>query len=185
MNPINPWKKLSSRYVYTNPWIKVREDQVITPSGEEGIYGVVETKLAVGVVALTEDDQLYLVGQYRYPHDQYSWEIIEGGGEEGEDPLETAKRELREEAGLLAENWIQLGADFHISNCFSSETGIIYLARDLTETDAEPDDTEVLEVKKLPMTEALDLAHSGEIKDSITLIALQRLERWLNHNKKQ
>ena len=78
----NPWKRLSSREIYKNPWIRVREDQVITPHGKDGIYGVVEAKPAIGVVALTESLDTYLVGQYRYPLDQWSWEIPEGGGQE-------------------------------------------------------------------------------------------------------
>ena len=179
MTHINPWKKYGSRVVYENPWIKVREDQVIGPSGHASIYGVVDTRIATGVVALTPDNQVYLVGQFRYPTDEYSWEIIEGGADEAENPLETAKRELREEAGLKAGYWIQLGGECHLSNCFSSEVGYLYLARDLKEVGSQPDETEILELKKVPFKECLRMVETGEIKDAITIIAIFRAERLL------
>lgn len=179
----NPWKKLTSKEIYKNPWIRVREDRVITPGGTEGIYGVVETKTAIGIVALTNSEEIYFVGQYRYPIDEYSWEIVEGGSEPGEEPLETAKRELLEEAGVVATHWQQLGSHFHLSNCFTDEVAIIFLATGLTRRQAQPDDTEQLRVKKISVNEAVSLAESGKIKDSITLIALERLSRWLKQKK--
>src|SRR5690349_16648205 len=106
----NPWRRLSTRPIYENPWIKVREDQVIRPDGNPGIYGVVEFQSwAIGVVPLTEDGDTFLIGQYRYTLDQYSWEIPEGGGAKTETPLEAAQRELREEAGITASTWTYLG----------------------------------------------------------------------------
>src|ERR687890_1606450 len=111
----NPWRKISSREVYENPWIRVREDEVLRPDGEPGIYGVVHFKnVAVGVLAV-EGDELYLVGQYRYTLDRYSWEIPEGGCPEGEEPLDAARRELEEETGLRARCWEKLG-EAHLSN---------------------------------------------------------------------
>jgi 8-oxo-dGTP pyrophosphatase MutT (NUDIX family) len=157
----------------------VREDDVITPSGTPGIYGVVETRIATGVVALTDDNHIYLVGQYRYPVDEYSWEIPEGGSEIDEDPMETAKRELREETGLEAERWEQLGGEVHLSNCFSAERGFIYVARGLREGKAEPDHTEELQVKKIPFADCLAMVDRGEIKDSLTVIGVLRMARVL------
>src|ERR1043165_7412655 len=119
----NPWKTLASREVYDNEWIRVREDSVIRPDGEPGIYGVVHYKnIAVGVLAV-EDDSIYLVGQYRYPLEQYSWEIPEGGCPEGEAPLDAAKRELAEETGLRAETWEKMGVA-HLSNSVSAEIAV-------------------------------------------------------------
>ena len=176
---VSPWRTLSSREVYDNPWIRVREDQVIRPDGKPGIYGVVETRIATGVIALTPENEVYLVGQYRYPVNEYSWEIIEGGSDPGEPALEAAKRELREEAGLTAENWKQLGPEFHLSNCFSSEIGIVFLAQGLTLGQADPEGTEILKIKKLPLTQALEMVHSGEIKDSVSIVGLLRAARYL------
>ena len=112
MNPEeapNPWRVLGSRPVYENPWISVREDEVVRPDGNLGIYGVVHYKnTAVGVLPV-EDGHVYLVGQYRYPLERYSWEIPEGGCPEDEDPLQAARRELKEETGLEATRWEKLG----------------------------------------------------------------------------
>src|SRR3712207_4165057 len=106
----NPWKTVDSRTVYDNPWINVREDQVIRPDGAPGIYGVVHMKnQAIAVLPMDKDGSIYLVGQYRYTLNAYSWEIPEGGSPEGEDPLETAQRELLEETGLVAASWKLLG----------------------------------------------------------------------------
>ncbi|MCF6287421.1 MAG: NUDIX hydrolase, partial [Candidatus Hydrogenedentes bacterium] len=142
----NPWKTLSSEVKYQNPWISVREDQVIRPDGQPGIYGVVDCRVATGVLAFSEDDELYLVGQYRYALGCYSWEIIEGGAETGEDPLEACKRELQEEAGLVAERWEPLGHEIHLSNCHSSERGFLFVAHGLSHVGATPEGTEELQV---------------------------------------
>ena len=174
----NPWKRLSSREIYQNPWIRVREDQVITPHGKDGIYGVVEAKPAIGVVALTESLDTYLVGQYRYPLDQWSWEIPEGGGHDGEEILNCAKRELKEETGLSAEKWTFLDT-MYTSNCFTNEIGHVFLAEELTQGSAEPDETELLEVKRVPFLEAYRMVLECEIKDSLSIVALFRVQQHL------
>lgn len=179
MNTDNPWQRLSSRIVYQNPWIRVREDQVIRPDGNPGIYGVVETRIATGVVALDDQQQVFLVGQFRYTMGEYSWEIIEGGSEEGETALAAAMRELREEAGLVAEEWIQLGGEVHLSNCHSSEVGFFFLARKLSQVESSPDGTELLQIRKLPLAEALRMVDAGEVKDAMTIIGLARAEQFL------
>lgn len=176
MSEKNPWKTVSTKVVYENPWISVREDQVICPDGSPGIYGVVDCRIATGVVALTNDSHIYLVGQYRYPLDRYSWEIIEGGAETGETALEAAQRELVEEAGIIAKNWTPLGPEIHLSNCHSSESGNLFLARELSFTQSKPDHTEVLQIKKVSLKEAFSMLSSGEISDSLTIIALSRLK---------
>ena len=179
MSEDNPWKTVSSKYVYENPWIKVREDQVIRPDGKPGIYGVVETKMATGAVVVDENLELVLVGQYRYPLDFYSWEIIEGGADSGETPLEAAKRELLEEAGLIAENWQQLGPQIHLTNCHSSEEGRVYLAQGLSQGESDPEGTEVLQIRRVSFDEALSMIDRGEITDAMSLIGIERAKRVL------
>ena len=176
----NPWKTLSSRIVYKNPWITLREDDVITPSGNKGIYGVVDCKIATGVVALTKESNIVLVGQYRYTMHEYSWEIIEGGTEAGEDPKEAAKRELQEEAGYLSKDFIELGPEIHLSNSHSSERGLLYLAKDLETVPSAPEETEVLVIKEVPFKDAIALIENGEIKDSLSIIGIYRAGRLLN-----
>lgn len=173
----NPWKTLSSEVKYENPWITVREDQVIRPDGKPGIYGVVDCRVATGVIALTEADEVYLVGQYRYALDCYSWEIIEGGAEVGEDPLEACKRELQEEAGLLADHWEPLGHELHLTNCHSSERGFLYVARGLHHVGASPEGTEELQVKKVPWAEAVAMVDRGEINDAFSIMAILMYDR--------
>ena len=129
-------------------------------------------KLAVGVVALTEANEVYLVGQYRYPTERYSWELIEGGGEDGEDTLSTAKRELKEEAGIEASKWELLASEVQLSNCYTSELAYLYLAQDLTTGESSPEATEELIVKKIELKIALQMAISGEISDALSIIGI-------------
>src|SRR5687768_13762509 len=169
----NPWRKTASREVYENDWIHVREDAVVRPDGEPGIYGVVHFKnLAVGVLAV-EGDELYLVGQYRYTLESYSWEIPEGGCPEGEDPLEAARRELEEETGLRARRWEKMG-EAHLSNSATDEFAVWYLATELTQGEQRPDGTEELRVRRVKVAEALRMALAGEITDALTLLAVMQ-----------
>ncbi len=168
----NPWKTLSTRDVYENPWIRVRHDEVIRPDGQAGIYGVVHYKnKAIAVLPIDDEGYTYLVGQYRYTLDIYSWEIPEGGCPEGEEPLEAAKRELLEETGLTAEHWQQLGTA-HLSNSVSDEEAILFLATALTQGEAQPEGTEKLEVRRVAFAEALRMVMTGEITDSLTVMTI-------------
>jgi 8-oxo-dGTP pyrophosphatase MutT (NUDIX family) len=171
----NPWRKLSSRKIYDNPWISVREDRVIRPDGGEGIYGVVHFKnIAIGILAV-EGDFLYLIGQYRYPLERYSWEIPEGGCPEDEDPLRAAQRELEEETGLRAANWVKMG-QAHLSNSVSDELAIWFLATGLTAGQCRPEGTEQLAVRRVLFSEALRMVLEGEITDSLSLLAIMRYQ---------
>lgn len=180
MSTGNPWKTVGTKEIYSNPWMSIREDSVIRPDGKPGIYGVIDARIATGAVAITPEREIYLVGQFRYPTKVYSWEIIQGGTDPGEDPLTACKRELQEEAGLVAKKWTPLGGEVHLSNCISSEKGFIYLAEGLSETDSSPDGTEVLQIKKVPFAQAVDMAVRGEIVDAVSVIAILLAEKWLD-----
>ncbi|GAA0550713.1 NUDIX domain-containing protein [Chitinophaga japonensis] len=172
----NPWKILSSEVQYDNKWIRLTEHQVINPNGGQGIYGVVHFKnLAIGVVALDEAQHIYLVGQYRFPLEQFSWEIPEGGGPLGEDALVSAKRELLEEAGLVAHHWTPI-VHMHLSNSVSDETGIVYLARDLEQHAAQPEETEQLTVQRIPFEQAYQMVKDHRITDSISIAAIMKIK---------
>ncbi len=172
----NPWTLLSSEQKYDNPWIRVDEHQVLKPNGEPGIYGVVHFKnRAIGIVAIDEHDYVYLVGQYRYPLKKYSWEIPEGGGPQGEAPLEAAKRELLEETGLIAAHW-ELMLEMDLSNSVSDESCQVFVASGLSLREAQPEDTEELQVRRLPFEKAVELVLAGEITDSVSVAALLKLK---------
>ena len=171
----NPWQTVSSTEVYRNPWIQVTEHRVIRPDGKPGIYGVVAFQnLAVGVLALNDEGFLVLVGQWRYPLGAYSWEIPEGGCPLGQDPLETAQRELREETGLVAHEWKSM-LRMHLSNSVSDEAAVVFVARSLRQGVAEPEGTEKLMVRWVRPSEAWDMIQQGLITDSISVAAIQHL----------
>src|SRR5215203_1102216 len=167
----NPWLTLGSRRVYENSWISVREDSVVRPDGEPGIYGVVHYKnTAVGVLPV-ENEHVYLVGRLRLEKKNYSWEIPEGGCPEGEEPLEAARRELKEETGFEAGNWRRLGEAF-LSNSVADEYAVWFLATDLVAGKQQNEGTEVIGVRRVPLREAIVMAIDGRITDALSVLAL-------------
>jgi 8-oxo-dGTP pyrophosphatase MutT (NUDIX family) len=168
----NPWTTVSSRDIYDNPWIQVREDQVIRPDGKPGIYGVVHYKnRAIGVLPVEDDGSIWMVGQYRYPLERYSWEIPEGGGPLDEAPEEAARRELREETGLSAGRLELIGTS-HLSNSVGDELGYLFRASELVHGPSEPEGSERLVIRRFEWSAAWEMLKSGEITDSLTVIAL-------------
>lgn len=168
----NPWKTVGSRPIYDNPWINVREDSVVRPDGRPGIYGVVHFKSrAIGVLPVDERGRIWVVGQYRYALGRYSWEIPEGGCPEGEAPEEAARRELREETGLEASR-LEFLASSHLSNSVSDELGLIFRATGLSQGESEPEGTERISVRRMEWDEVWGMLRSGEITDSMSVIAL-------------
>jgi 8-oxo-dGTP pyrophosphatase MutT (NUDIX family) len=168
----NPWTTISSRSIYDNPWIRVREDQVLRPDGLPGIYGVVEFKnRAIGVLPVDHEGRIWLVGQYRYPLNAYSWEVPEGGCSESETPEATAHRELREETGLIAGR-MEPVATAHLSNSVSDELGFLFRATELTQGPDDPEGSEQISVRRFDWDEAWGMLKRGEITDSLSVIAL-------------
>jgi len=171
----NPWKTVSHKPIYDNPWISVYEDDVINPSGGDGIYGVVHFKnLAIGIIPVDHERHTWLVGQFRYALNEYSWEIPMGGSPLEDDPLEGAARELREECGLTAKTWQPL-IKVHTSNSVTDEAGIIYLATELEQGETEHEDTEELIIKRVPLEHAIEMILQNEITDCMSATALLRL----------
>ncbi len=172
---INPWKITGKKEIYDNPWISVTEYDVINPAGGNGIYGKVHFKnTAIGVITLDENRNTCLVGQFRFVLNEYSWEIPEGGCPEGESYLDAARRELLEETGLVAADW-RLIVKSHLSNSVSDEYCVIFLAQNLTQEEANPEDTEDLRIRKIPFAEAAKMVDEGLITDAISVMAIQKL----------
>ena len=172
----NPWKINHSEVTYENPWIQVHHHAILHPTGKPGIYGVVHFKnLAVGILPIDENGYTYLVGQYRFPLNAYSWEIPEGGSAIGESPLDTAKRELLEECGLLASTWEQL-LELHLSNSATDEKAIVYLAQGISLDIADPEDSEQLQIQKIHFDEVYQMVMQGKITDAISVAAILKYQ---------
>jgi 8-oxo-dGTP pyrophosphatase MutT (NUDIX family) len=172
----NPWTTLSGEVKYDNKWINVTEYQVINPGGGKGIYGKVHFKnVGIGIIPIDKDLNTWLVGQYRYTLNEYMWEIPEGGGPLGEDTLEAAKRELKEETGMTAKKWTLL-TKLHTSNSVTDEVAYIFMAEELEHGDNELEESEAdLKVKRIPLKEAIEMVMRGEITDSMSIIALLKV----------
>lgn len=179
----NPWKILSARDAYDNSWIKVTEFGVINPAGGKGIYGKVHFKnLAIGILPLDEHLNTWLVGQYRFPADKFSWEIPEGGCPLNMQPIDGAKKELIEETGLVAHSW-EMILEMDLSNSVTDEHAIVYLAYDLEQHQASPEETEQLTVRKLPFDEAYNMVEDGTITDAISVAAIMKVKLMLSDGR--
>jgi ADP-ribose pyrophosphatase len=174
-----PWRTLSIEERYATPWISVSHHEVVDPSGGRGIYGVIHFKnVAVGIIPLDAELNTWIVGQYRYPIKQYSWEIPEGGGRRDVPPIDSARRELREEVGIEAAHWTEV-LRMDLSNSASDEEAIIFVAQGLTFHRPEPEATEDLTMRRLPFRELFEAVMRGEMRDSLTVAAVLKVQRML------
>ena len=179
----NPWKILSEKDIYDNPWLNLTEYEVLNPAGKKGIYGKVHFKnTAIGIVPLDDDLNTYLVGQFRFTINEYSWEIPEGGAL-NEEPLVAAQRELLEETGLKAAHWKQV-MNMYLSNSVTDENCFVFIATGLSQHTPMPEDTEQLTIKKLPFNEVYKLVLEGKIKDALSIMAILRTKIYLEENPK-
>jgi ADP-ribose pyrophosphatase len=171
-----PWRKLSTRPVYENRWIRVREDQVALPDGATTTYGVVECAGCVGVLPFLDADTVVMVGQYRYVAGAFYWEMPTGAMKPGESEEAAVQRELGEEAGYEADRLVKLCA-YHTSKSVVDETANIYLAEGLRPIQRAADETEFIEVRAFPFDEIVRMVERDEIKDSMTIVAVLHAAR--------
>ena len=180
---INPWTTISKEITYENNWIKVVENKVINPSGNNGIYGVVHFKnTAIAIIPLDDDYNTWIVGQYRYTLNSYEWEVPEGGCPEGEDPIEAARRELQEEVGLEAKTF-ELVLSMQLSNSVSDEISYTFVAKGLTYIGSSPEETEELHSKKLPFEELYQMVLRGEIRDGLSVASILKVKLLIEAGK--
>ncbi|GAB4200902.1 MAG: hypothetical protein Fur0023_04780 [Bacteroidia bacterium] len=172
MEHLNPWKTLSVKKIFDSDWIELELHDVINPAGNKGMYNIVKFKhLAIGILPIDEEGYTYLVGQWRYPLNEYSWEIPEGGGKLNIDPIESAQRELLEETGLVANHYEEL-LRLHTSNSVTNELAIVFLATQLEQQSAMPEETEDITIKKIHLKDALKMVMNNQITDSISVAAI-------------
>ena len=176
MTKRGPWTTLNEELRYETPWIAVSHHDILDPSGTQGIYGTIHFKnIAIGIVPLDEELNTWIVGQYRYPIQAYSWEIPEGGGKRDIPPIDSAKRELREEVGIEASRWSEV-LRMDLSNSASDEHAVIFVAQGLTFHAPQPDHDEELEQRKLPFAELFQMVKRGEVRDSLTVAAVMKVQ---------
>lgn len=169
----NPWKTKNSKIVYETAWMKIREDNVTRPNGSDGTYSFVETSESVYIVPLTDNDEIYLIAQWRYPTKTFSWELPGGGGDGG-NILESAKRELKEETGLEAEIWSEIGK-LQPMNGVTSEIEHIFVAKGLNQTDNHQQNEDgITEIKKVNFSQILEMIKNGDITDAQSIAALMQ-----------
>lgn len=166
-----PWRTLSTKPVYQNRWLSPREDLVEMPDGRTTIYGVVSCGECVGILPFLDPETVLLVKQYRYVARRVTWEMPTGGVHAGESLEDAAQRELGEEIGYRADRLTRVST-YHTSKSVMDETAHLFLAEGLTRLPLPPDDTEFIEVRPFPFQEALRLVLSGEVLDSMTIIAV-------------
>ncbi len=183
INSLNTWKTLSSELVYESAWIAVHKHQTINPSGNPAVYSVVNFKnLAVGIVPIDKNGFTWLVGQWRYPLNTYSWEIPEGGCPIGETPIITAARELKEETGIVAKKFEEI-MQLDCSNSATDEHAYVFLATELSFEEAEPEETEDLAVKKIHINDVFNMVLNGEITDAISVAAIFKIKYLIETRK--
>lgn len=169
----SPWRTRAAREVYRNPWLAVTEYQVIRPDGQVGIYSVVDPGANATIVPLDAEGRVCLAGQFVYPAREYLWSLPSGRVDEGEEPLAAAHRELREETGLSADAWAELG-HYYLTPGISSQVSHIYLARGLHAGTAQPEGTEQIALRWLPLADALSACLRGEIRDAVSVLGIWR-----------
>lgn len=175
----NPWQTLSTQVEFDNPWFTVTTHDTVAPDGHRPRYGKISFKnRAVGIIPLDEHQHTWLVGQWRFPLGEYSWELPMGGAPRHESLEAAASRELKEETGLTAAR-LQMILKTHTSNSVTDEEGYVFLAEGLTSGATAFDETEQLEIRRLPFTEALAMAMDGRITDGVSVAGILKLARIL------
>lgn len=178
-----PIKTLSSKQIYKNPWMTLTEYAVRFNSGREGIYSVLDGRDGILVIAENTDGAIYVLKEYRYPVAKYMWQLPSGGIETGETPLQTAQKELREELGLTADTWVDLGSYSPSYGGGMRDRQYVFVARDLHNGATEHEDSEaIVSQKTVTLSELWDMVVSGEFEDGQTLAALLRYKLWLERN---
>ena len=175
----DPWRTLSSKVTYTNPWMTVYEDTVQMPNGRESIYGFIDGKPGVFIIALDKDSKVHLIESYRYPTQKWQWELPTGGIDKGFSPLQAAQHELAEELGLSAAKWTHINTFGPSSNGFMKDTQDVFVAEELSISDEKPEDFEAIRAtKKVTFSELTATISEGVLINGQSLAALMQFAVW-------
>jgi ADP-ribose pyrophosphatase len=178
----NPVRRISSRQIHDGNLVSLRVDSVILPKGTQAVYERVEIKNGASTLAMEEDGDVWLVREWKYAIDRPSLEVVSGGIEPGEEPIEAARRELREEAGLTAREWIPMGHVDPFTTMLSCPN-YLFIARGLTPVEREPDEAEVMEVMRVPLSEAVRLVMTGEITHGTSCVLIMKADHQLRERR--
>lgn len=174
-----PWQTLSSNIVYQNPWLSVYEDKTRMPNGVEGIYGFVDGGTVVFIIAVNENNEIYLIESFRYPTQKWQWELPTGGLAAGSSPLDAAKGELKEELGMSARKWTALNHYGPSYNGFMKDIQYVYLAEDLEKGEQKLEDFEAIRASKaVSLVELMLMIKNGLFADGQSLAALMQFIAW-------
>lgn len=174
----SPFKRVSTRAIYQNPWISVHEDHVIRPGGQQGIFGIVTMKAGASVLPITDDLQTFLTSEYKYAVGRTTLEVVSGAIEAGESPLEAGKREPEEELGIQAEEWVDMGCIDPFTTVVSSPNHM-FVAMGLNWTSQKLDEGEVLSIVKMSFAEALASVMRGDITHGASCVVILKTSRLL------
>ncbi len=176
-----PLKTVGSTIVYQNPWMTVYEDAMRNSDGREGIYGYIDSKPGIFVIALTQDGKMHLIESFRYPTQRWQWELPTGGIDKGLTPLEAAKHELKEELGMTADKWTHVNTFGPSSNGFMKDTQEVFVAEGLHKGKAHQDGFEAIRAgKTVSLDEVMNLIQKGILIDGQSLAALMQFMAWRN-----
>ena len=178
MRRVGPYNVLETKRIYDNPWISVREDRLIRPDGHPAIFGVVEMKSGASVLALDSNDEVVLSREFKYAVERETLEVFSGGIETGESPLETARRELREEGGFAAAEWVDLGVIDPFTTAIRSPN-YLFMALQLTQVERQLDAGEMLETLRMPFSEAVRMVLASEITHGASCTLILKAELYL------
>lgn len=182
MKQNGPYRIEKSQIKYKNPWIEVCEDKVIHPNGKPGIFGTVKMLDGVSVLALDNDGFVYLTDEFHYAVGKNSIEAVSGAIDKGEKPLETAKRELKEEAGITAKDWIYLGVVNPFTTLIKSHCHL-FLAKNLSFGDAKPEETENIKIIKLKFKKTVEMVMKSQITHTGSCVLILKAKEYLEKNE--
>ena len=179
MTKKGPWQVENTTQKYKSAWLELSEDAVIQPNGSPGLFATVKIRPGVSVIALDDDENVYLTSEYRYAIEQESIEVVSGAIEESEEPATAARRELREELGIEAKDWVYLGFVHPLTSMVYSPAHL-FMAKQLSFFEPQTDDSEIIQMVKKTLTEAVEMVLESKITHAPSCVLILKANHLLN-----